>query len=885
MAENKRQAALEAEITNMANKATHSGIYNAGPGEFFKPKPPDKQVPVEPSEQRLDAIYDEEPLGFEKDPVTSSAKMLAQGPLEETDLGDGSAKRITYISAKLDPKLKVRVIELLRKNKDCFAWDYDEMPGLKRDLVELKLHIKDGKKPIKQTPRRFTQEILTKIKRSKDFFVAISSGPQDFRDLNATTPKDEYPMPVAEMLVDSAAGHEYLSMLDGYSGYNQIFIAEEDVSKTTFRCPGAIGTYEWIVMPFGLKNAGATYQRAMNSIFHDYIETFMQVYIYDIVGDFLGFMVHKKGIEINQNKTKAIMETKAPSTKKELQSLLGKINFLRRFISNLSGRTQAFSPLLRLKQGKFEWNDEHQKAFDKIKHYLTNPPILAPPCGKKPMRLYISASDTTIGSMLAQENEDGVEIAIYYLSRVLNDAETRYTSIEKLCLCLHFSCTKLKYYIKPVDLYVSSHFDVIKYMLSKPIMHSRIGKWALALTEYSLTFMPLKAMKGQIVSDFIVDHALVENPQFQVELKPWKLFFDGSTHKNGSGVGIMLLKKFEYVDIKHVPRIKNQEANDLAQIASGYRISKEKLEELVEVRGKAMAARLSPTDLESTQLGYANKEEFEVLAIDTLIDTDWRNPIINYLKDPSTDTKRKTKYRALSYVLIGNELFKKTPEGILLKCLGESEAYLALSSVHSGACGAHQAGHKMKWLLFRYGMYWPTMLKDCIEFAKGCQECQIHAGIQHAHASELHTIIKPWPFRGWALDLIGEIRPNSSKGQRYILVGIDYFIKWVEAVPLVNVDQETVIEFVQRKILYRFGIPESIKTDQGSVFTGRKMQEFAKEMGFKLLTSTPYYAQANRQVEAANKVIIGLIKKHVGKKPKKLAQNFRPSTLGLSNLP
>ncbi|XP_050897077.1 uncharacterized protein LOC127103879 [Lathyrus oleraceus] len=428
------------------------------------------------------------------------------------------------------------------------------------------------------------------------------------------------------------------------------------------------------------------------------------------------------------------METKAPSTKKELQSLLGKINFLRRFISNLSGRTQAFSPLLRLKQGKFEWNDEHKKTFDKINHYLTNPPILAPPCGKKPMRLYISASDTTIGSMLAQENEGGIERAMYYLSRVLNDAETRYTSIEKLCLCLHFSCTKLKYYIKPIDLYVSSHFDVIKYMLSKPIMHSRIGKWALVLTEYSLTFMPLKAMKGQIVSDFIVDHALVENPQFQVELKPWKLFFDGSTHKNGSGVGIMLLKKFEYIDIKHVPRIKNQEANDLAQIASGYRISKEKLEELVEVRGKAMAARLSPTDLESTQLGYANKEEFEVLAIDTLIDTDWRNLIINYLKDPSTDTERKTKYRALSYVLIGNELFKKTSEGVLLKCLGESEAYLALSSVHSGACGAHQAGHKMKWLLFRYGMYWPTMLKDCIEFAKGCQECQIHAGIQHAPA-------------------------------------------------------------------------------------------------------------------------------------------------------
>jgi len=97
----------------------------------------------------------------------------------------------------------------------------------------------------------------------------------DFKDLNLATPKDEYPMPVAEMLVDSTAGFEYLSMLDGYSAYNQIFIAEEDVPKTAFRCPGALGCYEWLVMPFGLKNAGATYQRAMNSMFHDFIEDFM----------------------------------------------------------------------------------------------------------------------------------------------------------------------------------------------------------------------------------------------------------------------------------------------------------------------------------------------------------------------------------------------------------------------------------------------------------------------------------------------------------------------------------------------------------------------------------------------------------------------------------
>lgn len=141
-------------------------------------------------------------------------------------------------------------------------------------------------------------------------------------------------------------------------------------------------------------------------------------------------------------------------------------------------------------------------------------------------------------------------------------------------------------------------------------------------------------------------------------------------------------------------------------------------------------------------------------------------------------------------------------------------------------------------------------------------------GIQHVPASEVHSIIKPWPFRGWALDIIGEIKPSSSKGHRYILVGIKYFTKWIKVIPLPNVALEEVISFIQNHIIYRFGIHETITTDQGSVFTGRKMLEFASTVGVKLLMLTPYYAQANGHVEAANNILIGLIKKHVGQKPK-----------------
>ena len=155
----------------------------------------------------------------------------------------------------------------------------------------------------------------------------------DFRDLNRAPPKDEYPMPMAETLINAAAGHKMLSFMDGNAGYNQIFMALEDISKTAFIVPGAV---EYLVMTFGLKNAGATYQRAMNYIFHDFIGKLVEIYIDDVVvksasigghledlcqvlewtrrfglrinpkkcdfgvsaSQFLGFLVHKRGIEI-----------------------------------------------------------------------------------------------------------------------------------------------------------------------------------------------------------------------------------------------------------------------------------------------------------------------------------------------------------------------------------------------------------------------------------------------------------------------------------------------------------------------------------------------------------------------------------------------------------
>jgi hypothetical protein len=152
---------------------------------------------------------------------------------------------------------------------------------------------------------------------------------------------------------------------------------------------------------------------------------------------------------------------------------------------------------------------------------------------------------------------------------------------------------------------------------------------------------------------------------------------------------------------------------------------------------------------------------------------------------------------------------------VLLKCLSEEQAKDAVREVHDGFCGTHQSAHKMKCLLRRVGFYWPTMLGDCIKYQKGCEECQQFGNVQLAPVSVMISIMKSWLFRGWGLDFIGEIHPRSSKGHWFILVAIDYFTKWTEAVPLRNMTHREVISFVQEHIIYRFGVIEESKTTRG----------------------------------------------------------------------
>ncbi|KAK4389551.1 hypothetical protein Sango_2292100 [Sesamum angolense] len=235
----------------------------------------------------------------------------------------------------------------------------------------------------------------------------------------------------------------------------------------------------------------------------------------------------------------------------ELKSLQGKLAYLRRFISNLAGRCQPFSRLMK-KDVPFQWDEACDKAFKSIKSYLMKPPVLVAPVPRRPLILYIAAQERSVGILLAQKNDDGKENALYYLSRTMTPNELKYSPIEKLCLALIFSIQKLKHYFQSHSIHLVSKANPLKYVMAKPVLSDRLARWYLQLQQFEITYVPQKAVKGQVLADFLADHPMPAEWELSDDLPdedvlvievtpPWKMYFDGASHKEGAGAGVVFV--------------------------------------------------------------------------------------------------------------------------------------------------------------------------------------------------------------------------------------------------------------------------------------------------------------------------------------------------------
>ena len=319
-----------------------------------------------------------------------------------------------------------------------FAWDAYEAPGVDPNFICHHLNVSPAMTPKKQPPRRPSKEHadavrekvmkLKKVGAIKEVFypewlantvvVKKKSGKWrvcvDFTDLNKACPKDPFPMPRIDRLVDSTVGHPRMSFLDAFQGYHQIPLVADDQEKTAFVTP--VGNYHYKVMLFGLKNVGSTYQRIMTRMFELQMGKSIEVYIDDMVvksklvfnhirdlgdvfeilrkyrlrlnaskcsfgvgsGKFLGYMVTHRGIEVSSDQIRAIHSLQPPRNPKEVQKLTGMIAALNRFISRSADRCRPFFLLLNKWKG-FEWTEECALAFQQLKEYLSRPLIMSSP--------------------------------------------------------------------------------------------------------------------------------------------------------------------------------------------------------------------------------------------------------------------------------------------------------------------------------------------------------------------------------------------------------------------------------------------------------------------------------------------------------------------------
>ncbi|KAA0034032.1 uncharacterized protein E6C27_scaffold65G00160 [Cucumis melo var. makuwa] len=259
-------------------------------------------------------------------------------------------------------------------------------------------------------------------------------------------------------MVDATTRHEALSFMDGSSGYNRIRMALSDEEMTAFKTPKEIYCYK--VMPFGLKNVGATYQRAMQKVFDYMLHKYVECYVDDLVvkskrrPDHLkDLKVVHQDIEIEQSKIDAIQKMPRSKSLHDLRSLQGRLTYIRRFISNLAVQCQPFQKLMR-KGENFVWDESCQNAFDSIKKYLLSPPVL--------------------GALVTWQ---AINIVHY--------------------------CTG-----KAFTVHLVAKVDPIKYVLSRPIISGHLAKWAILLQQYDIVYIPQKAIKGQVLADFLADHPI-----------------------------------------------------------------------------------------------------------------------------------------------------------------------------------------------------------------------------------------------------------------------------------------------------------------------------------------------------------------------------------------
>ncbi|XP_013709051.1 uncharacterized protein LOC106412687 [Brassica napus] len=338
-----------------------------------------------------------------------------------------------------------------------------------------------------------------------------------------------------------------------------------------------------------------------------------------------------------------------------------------------------------------------------------------------------------------------------------------------------------------------------------------------------------------------------------------------------------LAKDFEFFELTKVPRGEYVCADALAALGSRLRDQVKRTIPIHKINKPSIELTPDETTIVAPVSEAVAMEEDS--ATEEIEAPDWRTEFIDYLVDGKLPLEkwipRRLKTRSAHYAVLDGELHRWTATKVLLKGIHGEETGLVMAETHEGAAGNNSGGRALALKVKILGFYWPTMNMDCEAYAQRCDQCQRHDSTIHCPTELLRTMTAPYPFMRWGMYIIGLM--SCSRQKRFVLVLTDYFTKWIEVEAFANITEKEVQRFVWKNIIYRYGLPYEIVTDNGSQFILNKFREFCERWRIRLNTSSPRYPQSNGQAEASNKIIIDGLKKRLDLKRDDVPMNSTAS--------
>ena len=791
----------------------------------------------------------------------------------------------------LSPTHRQRLLELLVEYSDTFSADEHDLGWT--DIVHHSIDTADAK-PVRQPLRRHPPAHLDAIQNHisdmlKQNIIEPARSPWasnivlakkkdgtlrcciDYRQLNNVTRKDAYPLPRTDVCLDAMSGARWFTTFDLRSGYHQVCLDPADSDKTAFICRE--GMFRFRTMPFGLCNAGATFQRLMDTVMSGLAFDVCLVYLDDIIVfsideeqhferlrmvfdrlraaglklkpskcsvfqesvEFLGHLVSQNGISAHPDKTAAVIDWPTPCTVKEVRAFVGFCSYYRRFVLGFASIAAPLHALTGKDRTTFSWSPDCTNAFESLKHALTSPPILAMPSDSGDFYLDTDASDIALGGVLSQV-QNGTERVIAYASRKLNRQELNYCTTRKELLAVVHFLKYFRHYLLGRHFVVRTDHAALQWLRKTPEPIGQQARWLELLEEF--------------------DFEVVHRPGFR------HANADGLSRKPCRGKGCCEKAPTELTSrlvTTVLPSTSTSTSmNDSATTADPI------------AQTLNVAAPVStPTDRDLIwsyqEIALEQQRDTDIAPVYTAIASGSERPSSNEIS-PAGECSKALWHQWQRLSVREGVLCRKfeSADGLSINwqiVLPHAYRDEFVRLAHSGITGGH-LGRKRTQEQVQRRAYWPGWSEDVCTILRRCEPCaRYHRGLPPKQVA-LQPFSAGMPWELVSIDITGP-HPRSTKGYVYILTVMDHFTKWAEAIPLVNHTAPTVARALALTVFARFGFPVRLLSDRGPEFEGELFQEFCRWMGIDKLRTTPYKPSTNGMLERFHRTLNAMLAKAI----------------------